>query len=718
MLVCDLSEICLDGFAFTDVDDNITDIDITGGYQNGDQVCFVPVEGVNTITVVVTDACGSSDECVTEITVSLNSAPIVSCQHDTVIQVGQLDELCLDGFTYSDPDDNIETVTVSNGTIVGSTVCFTPVEGVNTITLTAEDECGLSDDCTSNITIVLNTCPEVVRPIGDTTTMCIYTDFCDTIEVVDADGDYIEMTTNYGELVPIIDEPGHWLGLYCFTIEDEDCGEHNSYQITINCDDGLCINDVLVVYEVSVLGYVDMYMDENVHVFPGMDGTVGLYLNTYDCLCVGSINASIAWDASMVTLLAANPTANLDLGSEFYYVNYDAFGPGTAKMTYIADLSDQVYHGPLCDIDPEDPIFNLEFHVAAGDYPSSFVIPICFLHENEMVDNAVSDSTGFYVWEGDGCSEPPDSALYGTLLLNMDCGSIIITDECDLLIGDVNLNGAPFDIGDAILLSNHLAYPADYPFSEPQLWVSDVNGDGIPASIADLIGIINVITGRTPLGKVTPPTVPAGVVVAYERDGSAVIRVQSDFEIGGLVLDMPVSDLQSHHIEYNQDIGMDVMITEADDHVRLLIYSNNGVSLSPGITEIMKIDNADRLKLEPSEIAVGDPWGNLAMSVVSHELPLPETFGISSCYPNPFNPITSVQFTTPTTEYVTLNIYDITGRLVKKLVDGYMTAGYHEVTWNGTNSANKQVSSGVYFAKLTSDSNNLNTSIEKLVLLK
>jgi hypothetical protein len=323
-----------------------------------------------------------------------------------------------------------------------------------------------------------------------------------------------------------------------------------------------------------------------------------------------------------------------------------------------------------------------------------------------------------YVWWGNGCDDPPDSTQYPTMLLNMECGSIRIADECDLMIGDVNMNRRAFEIGDVILMANHIGSPEDYPFTAPQLYVSDVNSDGVQGSIADLVMMIGIANGTIPWGKVLPVETPADVVIAYQRDGSAVVELQSSYAIGGLVIDLPIPDPANRDVECNQALGMDIIRNDRADGVRLLIYSNTGAVINPGTTQLLRIGDAENLSLDPSEIAISDAVGGLAEAIVTHELPLPETFGISACYPNPFNPVTTIRFTMPTDESVTLSIYDITGRLVAKLVNGNLTAGYHEITWNGTNAAGKKVTSGVYFAKLTADSNAFNTSVEKIVLLK
>ena len=85
-------------------------------------------------------------------------------------------------------------------------------------------------------------------------------------------------------------------------------------------------------------------------------------------------------------------------------------------------------------------------------------------------------------------------------------------------------------------------------------------------------------------------------------------------------------------------------------------------------------------------------------------------------YPNPFNPQTTIAFALKERARVKIDVYNVSGELVKTLLDETRDAGaYSNVTWNGTNNANQPVSSGVYFYKLVT--NNFSQT-KKMVLLK
>ena len=78
--------------------------------------------------------------------------------------------------------------------------------------------------------------------------------------------------------------------------------------------------------------------------------------------------------------------------------------------------------------------------------------------------------------------------------------------------------------------------------------------------------------------------------------------------------------------------------------------------------------------------------------------------------PNPFNPVTSIQYSIPVNTGVELIIYDIAGRQVQTLISDFKIAGYHSVNWNASS-----YPSGMYFVKMVTGEF---TQTQKLVLVK
>jgi hypothetical protein len=84
-------------------------------------------------------------------------------------------------------------------------------------------------------------------------------------------------------------------------------------------------------------------------------------------------------------------------------------------------------------------------------------------------------------------------------------------------------------------------------------------------------------------------------------------------------------------------------------------------------------------------------------------------------YPNPFNPHTTISYSISRNSYTTLKVYDVTGGLVRILVDGMREAGAHREIWDGRDDNGREVSSGVYFYQLRVGSF---TDTKKLVLVR
>ncbi len=85
------------------------------------------------------------------------------------------------------------------------------------------------------------------------------------------------------------------------------------------------------------------------------------------------------------------------------------------------------------------------------------------------------------------------------------------------------------------------------------------------------------------------------------------------------------------------------------------------------------------------------------------------------CYPNPFNPSTHLSFSLENESNVNITIYNIKGQAVRTLVNRRMNSGIHKLEWNGSDNNNKQVSSGVYFCKLSTSEV---SKTMKMVLMK
>jgi hypothetical protein len=84
-------------------------------------------------------------------------------------------------------------------------------------------------------------------------------------------------------------------------------------------------------------------------------------------------------------------------------------------------------------------------------------------------------------------------------------------------------------------------------------------------------------------------------------------------------------------------------------------------------------------------------------------------------YPNPFNPETNIRFSLKEAAKVSIEIYNVKGQLVRKLVNDVRDAGDHAVVWNGVDNNGRAVSSGVYYYKMSTGKY---SSTKKMILMK
>ena len=84
-------------------------------------------------------------------------------------------------------------------------------------------------------------------------------------------------------------------------------------------------------------------------------------------------------------------------------------------------------------------------------------------------------------------------------------------------------------------------------------------------------------------------------------------------------------------------------------------------------------------------------------------------------YPNPFNPSTTIAFTTPQSAVVDVELYNIRGQKVRNLHHGTLPSGNHKLVWDGKDNKGNTVGSGIYFARINTAKHNQTV---KMVLMK
>lgn len=103
-------------------------------------------------------------------------------------------------------------------------------------------------------------------------------------------------------------------------------------------------------------------------------------------------------------------------------------------------------------------------------------------------------------------------------------------------------------------------------------------------------------------------------------------------------------------------------------------------------------------------------YGELINSIDSRIERKRSSFGLYQNFPNPFNPVTIINFTLPKSDMVNLRIFDMTGRVVQTLVHDYFRPGIHKIVWDASSQ-----SSGIYLCRLSFRGQ---TETRKMILLR
>ncbi|MBW6516188.1 MAG: T9SS type A sorting domain-containing protein [Candidatus Cloacimonetes bacterium] len=231
----------------------------------------------------------------------------------------------------------------------------------------------------------------------------------------------------------------------------------------------------------------------------------------------------------------------------------------------------------------------------------------------------------------------------------------------------------------------------------------------VPEEEIDYSGQIN-ITSNDPLHQEMLID-----VMAYGTSALlSPINLQATIQ-GNLVMLSWESLIQPGSRERAEDLRLDLLGFNVyrDDQIinqeLILDTSYEDTLSSPGSYLYYVTAVYDEGESEPSNIVQVD------LLSADEDTILPFVTKLNQNYPNPFNPDTTIEFTLNVRQPVKIAIYNISGQLVRVVVDEVLDAGIHQVVWNGMGNANKPLASGIYLYRMSTD-NYVET--RKMILLK
>ncbi len=149
----------------------------------------------------------------------------------------------------------------------------------------------------------------------------------------------------------------------------------------------------------------------------------------------------------------------------------------------------------------------------------------------------------------------------------------------------------------------------------------------------------------------------------------------------------------------------------AGDHVNSLLYQR---LILPQFTAGSMPPN---VPLSQSQIDLIAQWidegaGN---SLSTNDVYMPKEYTLHQNYPNPFNPSTIISFSLDKEEFVSIDIYNMTGKHIISLMNGKKKVGTHNINWSGKDKNDALITSGQYFYQLRTSSS---STVMKMVFIK
>ena len=167
------------------------------------------------------------------------------------------------------------------------------------------------------------------------------------------------------------------------------------------------------------------------------------------------------------------------------------------------------------------------------------------------------------------------------------------------------------------------------------------------------------------------------------------------------LLDEAISDYQSMYQQnQNNSKGFHALINK-----EIILSMKRDTSDNPVVTSTY--DNIVHHKYNLFALLSGNNQNHLKTETITTT---PKDYKLSQNYPNPFNPVTSIQYELPNDVFVIIKIYDVLGKEVAVLVNGFNKAGRYIVSFNGS-----RLSSGIYFYKIEAGSF---SDVKRMVLIK
>lgn len=276
----------------------------------------------------------------------------------------------------------------------------------------------------------------------------------------------------------------------------------------------LCATALFCVAEVSLAqpaNEIDIRIDKVQGVLPGDTIEVGIDILNASSHLLGGAALEMQYESKGLEFIDGYGVSG---PCPWFSEHVEEYAPG--KLHFVGVIAE-----PGCSIDDlGNPVVVLQFRVKEDSIVPGHILPVQF-YWTECTRNELSDDLGLntfyseevYRWFDEvnpvnhdsdlptifGIPDSCDQATSPDRIINLYNGFVQVGQDSLLFdVGDINLNGIPFEIGDGVLLQSYLIMGSGAFNVDPdlQLWTSDTNADLLPAKLSDYIYLLKVISGQ------------------------------------------------------------------------------------------------------------------------------------------------------------------------------------------------------------------------------
>jgi len=178
------------------------------------------------------------------------------------------------------------------------------------------------------------------------------------------------------------------------------------------------------------------------------------------------------------------------------------------------------------------------------------------------------------------------------------------------------------------------------------------------------------------------------VLTGDKTEGWSIPSIETD-QGNGLVLGFSLSGEETlpGHVGTLIEITFDI-VGHLGQEISFYLGDSSGVLLANADAQNVACIYPD------SENPITYPTKQITANI--HEEALPREYALKQNFPNPFNPITTIEFHLKSIDFVEISLYNLLGQEISTLVRRNMLAGRHFVVWDGRNQRGESLASGIY----------------------